>query len=161
MSWISCRLLLPRWHLPPHSLLHPQEHKVKESTLRTFLLSVRQYYHKENPYHNFGPRPCPLGPLPTWPSQQLTLAGLVTDVTWGVYWLLKNTLVRQFLTGMDVIALLTATIGHDIDHPGTTNSFLVAITAPIAVPLPPPSLHPISRGPHPIPSRPIPASARG
>jgi len=89
-----------------------QEFKIPPEKLRCFLLTMRACYQEENRYHNF------------YHS---------VDVSCGVAWLLKNTLAHKCLTRLEVLALFTGAIGHDVDHPGTTNSFQVNILSEIAI----------------------------
>lgn len=88
------------------------EFKIPPAVLRTFLLTMRAYYHEENKYHNF------------YHS---------VDVSCGVAWLIKNTAVQKCITRLEVLALFTSAIGHDVDHPGTTNTFQVNILSEIAI----------------------------
>lgn len=37
------------------------------------------------------------------------------------------------LSGLEQLCLLIAALGHDIDHPGVSNAFLVASGAPLAL----------------------------
>lgn len=40
---------------------------------------------------------------------------------------------RGLLTPLEMFALAVAALGHDADHPGVTNAFLIATNEPLAV----------------------------
>lgn len=42
-------------------------------------------------------------------------------------------LARDLLSDLDLLGLLLATLCHDLDHPGTTNSYLINSHADLAV----------------------------
>ena len=46
---------------------------------------------------------------------------------------LKNTQAGEYLTHLEVFAVLIAGLGHDADHPGFTNAYLVETDDPIAL----------------------------
>ncbi|CAG9323023.1 unnamed protein product [Blepharisma stoltei] len=74
--------------------------------LKNFLAEVDRYYKPQNFYHN-------------------SIHG--ADVTCSVVFLLHNCLQRcGNLIDLDIFALLTASLCHDICHPGVNNAFLVA-----------------------------------
>ena len=89
-----------------------KEFNIPKDKLRTFLLTMRESYHEENSYHNFFH---------------------AVDVASGVRWLVKNTGAGQHINRLEILALFTGAIGHDVDHPGTTNSFQVNILSKIAL----------------------------
>ena len=76
--------------------------QIPRGCLRIFLLTVRSLYHEENPYHNFIH---------------------ATDVASTCTHLYKQTSVSETLTDLDLLALLTGTIMHDVDHPGVNQAF--------------------------------------
>ena len=78
--------------------------------LQRFLLSVRSHY-RVNPYHN-------------WHHGFHVFQ-------FGFYMLTQSRLVR-LLSPFDQLALLVACLCHDVDHPGTTNSFQIAIDSSVA-----------------------------
>jgi len=81
-----------------------------ESSLRTFVLSVRLAY-PANPYHNF------------------THA---FDVTHALFCMLTKFGLRRWLRPIDELSLLIAAISHDLAHPGVNNAYLIATNAPLA-----------------------------
>jgi len=80
-------------------------------TLQQFLLNVRARY-RTNPYHNwhhgFGVMQC-------------------------AYMMLRSTRAWTFLTRLEHLALLVASLTHDIDHPGTTNQFQINCGSELAL----------------------------
>ena len=85
---------------------------IDKQTLGRFLVAIRDKYHKSNPYHNF---------RHAW------------DVTHSIYLLLTCGAAAELLTPIDILALLVATISHDLDHTATSNMFLVNIGHPLAM----------------------------
>lgn len=97
--------------------LHTFEHLNLVSTLslslphlRTFLLSVRAHY-RVNPYHNW------------YHGFHVFQFG---------YYMLTTTRLHTLLTPLDQLALLISCLCHDVDHPGTTNDFQIAIDSGLA-----------------------------
>ena len=94
-----------------HSLDLTRHFGLEQSTLQSFLLSVRSRY-RHNPYHN-------------WYH--------ATSVMQFAYFTVRSTEAGEFLPKLDLLALLLAALCHDIDHPGTTNSFQVMAASPLAL----------------------------
>ncbi|KAL0207496.1 hypothetical protein P9112_012124 [Eukaryota sp. TZLM1-RC] len=86
------------------------EFKLEETKLRSFTLDVSRHY-KANPYHNFHH---------------------AVDVSQGVFVFLKHALPEQFVTPLMALALMTAGLCHDIEHPGLNNAFLIQSKSPLA-----------------------------
>ncbi|EDV26876.1 uncharacterized protein TRIADDRAFT_23032, partial [Trichoplax adhaerens] len=83
------------------------------SCFDAFLQTVQQGYAKyDNPYHN---------------------VIHATDVLQTVYYLTTKTGLLNWLTDLEVFALLLAAAIHDYEHTGTTNSFLVASGSELAL----------------------------
>ena len=80
-----------------------KEFNIKEQTLQNFFIRVRNGYRK-NPFHN-------------WHHG--------FSVLHFSYLQLRCTDALNFLTSIEVLSLLIASLCHDIDHPGNTNSFEV------------------------------------
>ena len=80
------------------------------SHLQVFLLSIRAHY-RNNPYHNF-------------------FHGFAV-FQFGFYMLCSSKLMA-LLTPHDQLVLLISCLCHDVDHPGTTNSFQVAVDSGLA-----------------------------
>lgn len=76
---------------------------IPEVKLLAFLRDVQSGYHP-NPYHNFDH---------------------AVDVLQTCFAFLSSMHAGDLLTTMDVMVILIAAIGHDVDHPGVTNDFLV------------------------------------
>lgn len=95
-----------------HKLDLVQQFNIPEGNLRRFLLTIRSLYHEENPYHNF-------------------IHG--TDCASGVFHLLMSTNAQKTLSPLEVLGLLTAAIGHDVDHPGVNQAFEQNIKSDIAL----------------------------
>lgn len=72
--------------------------------LRSFLVSVQDDYHSQNPYHN----------------------GVhAADVIQALYCFLNEPKLAQHLTPWDTIIGLIAAATHDLDHPGVNQPFLI------------------------------------
>lgn len=80
-------------------------------TLRTFFIAVHNNYHKNNAFHNY---------KHAWGTLHLTFIILKKGAD-------------EFLTSVDILALLIAAICHDLDHPGNYNAFEVATRSALAV----------------------------
>ena len=78
--------------------------------LQTFLLSVRAHY-RVNPYHNW------------YHGFHVFQFG---------FYMLTTSRLQQLLTPLDQLALLISCLCHDVDHPGTTNDFQIAIDSGLA-----------------------------
>ena len=78
--------------------------------LQQFLLHIRAKY-RRNPYHNF-------------------FHGFAV-FQFGFFMLTSSKLLR-LLSPQDQLALLIACLCHDVDHPGTTNSFQIAVESELA-----------------------------
>lgn len=91
------------------------EFRVPPEILSAFLHQMASNYHP-NPYHNFNHG---------------------VHVLHGVYMYLRAGLGDAShstpVTSLEKFALLVAAIGHDVDHPGLTNAFLVNTGAPLAM----------------------------
>lgn len=68
--------------------------------------------YNNNPYHNFQH---------------------AFDVTNVMYLFLKNTSAVNYLTTVDVFALMVAALAHDVGHPGLNNSFQVTCRSELAI----------------------------
>lgn len=93
----------------------------------TFVFDVCNSYHQENPYHNFRHAVdvlqstyyflCKIGVIDPFFDSDPTLQQ--PDNAPGLQILLRP---------LDVFAILLASLGHDIGHPGVTNTFMVRMT---------------------------------
>ena len=77
------------------------EFQISKNTLQMFTLQVRNYYHS-NPFHN-------------WYH--------AFSVFHFAYLILRLTKITGEMSSLDVLGLLVASLCHDLDHPGRTNSF--------------------------------------
>lgn len=80
--------------------------------LQRFIMTVNTLYHKENRYHNFVH---------------------AFDVTHACYSFLTIMNAQQYLTHLDIFALLVGSLCHDLDHPGFNNVFQVNAQTELAV----------------------------
>ena len=78
--------------------------------LQTFLLSIRAHY-RVNPYHNW------------YHGFHVFQFG---------FYMLTASRLSTLLTPLDQLALLVSCLCHDVDHPGTTNDFQIAIDSGLA-----------------------------
>jgi len=81
-------------------------------TLLCFLMTLEDHYLKEVQYHN-----------------HLHAA----DVTQSCHVLLNSAALREVFTPLEVLAAILASSMHDVDHPGTTNQYLVATSSELAL----------------------------
>ena len=88
------------------------KYKIPPGMLETLLGHLEVGYHKNgNPYHN-------------------NLHA--TDVLQTTHWLISQTGVKDWLTDIEIFALLFSAIIHDYDHSGTTNNFHVQSNSSLA-----------------------------
>ncbi|CAG9461371.1 unnamed protein product [Pedinophyceae sp. YPF-701] len=87
--------------------------RVPRSKLYSFLAVAEASYRDNNPYHN-------------WMH--------ACDVTHSTFMLLyEGTELSTVLSRSERLALMLAAVGHDLDHRGTNNAFLVATRDPLAI----------------------------
>eukprot|EP00596_Hydrurales_sp_CCMP1899_P005532 CAMPEP_0119051604 /NCGR_PEP_ID=MMETSP1177-20130426/73165_1 /TAXON_ID=2985 /ORGANISM="Ochromonas sp, Strain CCMP1899" /LENGTH=413 /DNA_ID=CAMNT_0007030865 /DNA_START=1134 /DNA_END=2372 /DNA_ORIENTATION=- len=79
--------------------------------LRHFFISVQKMYHKNNAFHNF---------KHAWGTMHLT------------YQILRHG-AEDYLSSLEILAVLIAAISHDLDHPGNNNAFEIATRSALAV----------------------------
>ena len=92
------------------------EFKISHERLQGFLQAVCGSYHP-NPYHNWQHAVCVLH------GSYLMQRGGYTQGGDSVL----------YLTKLEQLSLLIAALGHDVDHPGVSNAFLVASSSPLAL----------------------------
>ncbi|ORZ28631.1 hypothetical protein BCR41DRAFT_752 [Lobosporangium transversale] len=134
---------------------------IPEHLLHRFVIGLRDSYHRSNPYHNFAHAVdvlqatfyflCRMGKLPEtgfgFPPFPLTNGGdhgsepespesSVTIPTNAPYADQGDGLppfsIQDYLRPEDIFALVVASIGHDVGHPGVNNMFLVNAHTPLA-----------------------------
>ncbi|ORX63143.1 HD-domain/PDEase-like protein [Hesseltinella vesiculosa] len=127
---------------------------IMDDSLYDFLLDVANMYHELNPYHNFQHAVdvmqstyyflCRMGviqpmdpaaykddletQLSTYKNEQK-----LKELRGACPWMINNGRISEMFTSIDVLALLFASLGHDIGHPGLTNMFLVRTSNPLAM----------------------------
>jgi hypothetical protein len=78
----------------------------------SFFRLVERGYHTANPYHN---------------------ALHACDVTQAMYVFCQQAAIQPHLTPLDLLAALVAAVGHDLDHPGVNEKFLLSTSSHLAV----------------------------
>ncbi|RHZ67223.1 hypothetical protein Glove_302g37 [Diversispora epigaea] len=112
-----------------------KELNVPSEQLHRFLLALRQSYYDTNPYHNFIHAIdvlqatfyflCEMDFLPSLISSRYKRRSMSNSNR-------KKYRPNDLLRDTDAFALLLASIGHDIGHPGVNNKFLVESNTPLA-----------------------------
>ena len=100
-------------------------------TLAHFLAAIGTRYHA-NPYHNFNHGVHVL--LCSWLlARDEIAASMKADQAPAAASEAAAKCVTEPLSQLHVLALLVASVGHDVDHPGVNNAFLVATDSPLAL----------------------------
>lgn len=86
--------------------------RINIKKLQRFIMTANSLYHKDNRYHNFIH---------------------AFDVTHACYSFLTIMNAQQYLTHLDILALLLASLCHDLDHPGFNNVFQVNAQTDLAI----------------------------
>jgi len=86
--------------------------KIEETTLRNWLGLIESNYRSSNTYHN---------------------STHAADVLQASAYFCRSQCMENFLDPTDFLALLIASICHDIDHPGRTNAFLCNVSHELAI----------------------------
>ncbi|XP_063694815.1 high affinity cAMP-specific and IBMX-insensitive 3',5'-cyclic phosphodiesterase 8B-like isoform X9 [Bolinopsis microptera] len=86
--------------------------KIEETTLRNWLGLIESNYRSCNTYHN---------------------STHAADVLQASAYFCRSQCMENFLDPTDFLALLIASICHDIDHPGRTNAFLCNVSHELAI----------------------------
>ncbi|KAI8069547.1 hypothetical protein BC940DRAFT_271645 [Gongronella butleri] len=103
---------------------------ILDDALYDFLLDVANMYHELNPYHNFQHAVDVMQAT----FYFLCRMGILSPMDQDAYpWIAQNGHINQLFTSLDALALLLASLGHDIGHPGLTNIFLVRTHTPLAM----------------------------
>ena len=85
-----------------------------------FIFDICNSYHPANPYHNFRHAVDVLQANYYF----LCKLGMMEPMT-GEMELIATSQVKELLQPLDIFALLMASIGHDVSHPGVNNHFMV------------------------------------
>lgn len=90
-----------------------------------FIFDICNSYHSENPYHNFRHAVdvlqanyyflCKIGAIQPM-SGEIIVQSSESPI---------DSQIRELLQPLDIFALLMASIGHDVGHPGVNNNFMV------------------------------------
>ncbi|CAO3591876.1 unnamed protein product [Absidia cylindrospora] len=116
---------------------------VSDGDLYDFLFDVANMYQSLNPYHNFQHAVdvmqatyyflCQIGVLPPMePDASPTLSS--AKFPHGQYtWLQDNAIMKDLISPFDILALILASIGHDVGHPGVNNMFMIKTATPLAL----------------------------
>ncbi|CAH3105812.1 unnamed protein product [Porites lobata] len=110
------------WHWEPNEILSLLEHmysdlgliedfEINQVVLRRFLVSIQQNY-RNNPFHNFRHCFC---------------------VTQMMYCIIHLCNLRDVLSKIDLLVLMTACICHDLDHPGFNNTYQINAQTELAI----------------------------
>lgn len=86
-----------------------------------FIFDICNSYHNSNPYHNFRHAVDVL--QSTW--YYLSALGFTSGCR-DVY---NNNRLQSLLEPVHILALLLASLGHDVGHPGVNNGFMVSLYA--------------------------------
>lgn len=94
-----------------HNLL--QRCRISGTCFESLMAKIENGYgNHDNPYHN-------------------AIHG--ADVTQTVHYLIEATGLINYLSHLEVLSVLLAAVVHDVDHPGTTNSFQILDKSPYAL----------------------------
>ena len=77
---------------------------INRKKFRTWLVTLRAYYHPQNPFHNFQHAFC---------------------VTQMMYVLIRQLKLDRILSQLDILVLIFSAISHDIDHPALSNTYQI------------------------------------
>ncbi|KAI1321636.1 3',5'-cyclic-nucleotide phosphodiesterase [Mortierella claussenii] len=134
---------------------------IPEHLLHRFVIGLRDSYHRSNPYHNFAHAVdvlqatfyflCKMGKLPETghgfpplplangsnrvtqePESPESPATIPTENASTEEPSPSPLLIQDYLRPEDIFALVVASIGHDVGHPGVNNMFLVNAHTPLA-----------------------------
>jgi hypothetical protein len=128
---IQCAFMILNQVLESFDELQPL--RVPSGDLYHFIFDICNSYHSTNPYHNFRHAVdvlqanyyflCRLGVIEPMYSSDPSLFVNQTS----------NDNIKQLLDPLDIFALLMASIGHDVGHPGVNNHFMVSTSTPLAI----------------------------
>ncbi|XP_031552687.1 high affinity cGMP-specific 3',5'-cyclic phosphodiesterase 9A-like [Actinia tenebrosa] len=110
------------WHWEPNEMLSLLEHmyhdldlvhefKINVNILRRFLMCIQANY-RNNPFHNFRHCFC------------------VTQMMYGIIHLCN---LKELLSSLDILVLLTTCVCHDLDHPGYNNTYQINAKTDLSV----------------------------
>jgi hypothetical protein len=116
--------------------------------IRDLLFNMRHVYRHQNSYHNFEHALDVLQAIHIflYSAGRVPPASILLESdarTWKPKQSVGKPALVHYLTPVDVFCLYVASIGHDVGHPGVTNSFMVSCTS--LFPCYPPSHEPNQR----------------
>jgi hypothetical protein len=90
------------------------DHVSNVQQLENFLFAIENNYRLSNPYHN---------------------ALHAADVLFSVFWILHSCFGQKVIGAdeLDIFAMLFAAMVHDLDHPGETNAYQIAVKTSFAL----------------------------
>jgi hypothetical protein len=103
--------------------------RVPSGDLYHFLFDICNSYHSTNPYHNFRHAVDVLQANYYFLCQLGSLVPMNSTTTIKV----QDSPLKSLLEPLDIFALLMASIGHDVGHPGVNNHFMVTTSTPLAI----------------------------
>ncbi|KAI9475414.1 MAG: hypothetical protein EXX96DRAFT_573225 [Benjaminiella poitrasii] len=112
--------------------------RVPSGDLYHFIFDICNSYHSINPYHNFRHAVDVLQANYYFLCRIGAIEPMCPDVTFDEYKDLNNEMmnkscIKDLLEPLDIFALLMASIGHDVGHPGVNNNFMVTTSTPLAI----------------------------
>ncbi|CAG8802341.1 31354_t:CDS:2, partial [Racocetra persica] len=134
---------LSEWEFNPHQLNDDDllecvfiifDHVMLLDDLKELSVSpaIRQSYYDTNPYHNFTHAVDVLQAMFHFLCQMDILPPLFSSKRRNIKVNQQRCRPNDLLTVTDAFALLLASIGHDVGHPGVNNTFLVQSNTPLA-----------------------------
>ncbi|CAO3590012.1 unnamed protein product [Absidia cylindrospora] len=115
---------------------------MSDDELYDFLFDVANMYRSSNPYHNFLHAVdvmqatyyflCQISVIA--PMDPHASPSLSPHTSRGRYtWLGDHVSMDDLFSSFDVLALILASIGHDVGHPGVNNMFMIRTATPLAL----------------------------
>lgn len=103
--------------------------RVPSGDLYHFIFDICNSYHSTNPYHNFRHAVDVLQANYYFLCRLGVLQPMNPDVSFEPV----QSDIKNLFQPLDIFALLMASIGHDVGHPGVNNSFMITTSAPLAI----------------------------
>ena len=103
-AYLVANFLMIKWELS-------NNYDLDETVMNTCFSKIEKGY-KENSYHN---------------------ACHAADVCHSLVYFINNSEMAKKISGLDLLASLLASLGHDIGHPGVTNRYLIVTQDDLAV----------------------------
>ncbi|KAI8645637.1 hypothetical protein BD408DRAFT_411288 [Parasitella parasitica] len=103
--------------------------RVPSGDLYHFIFDICNSYHSTNPYHNFRHAVDVLQANYYF----LCRLGVLEPMDSSVSFPEGHSGIKGLFHPLDIFALLMASIGHDVGHPGVNNNFMITTSAPLAI----------------------------